>query len=1801
MILPSIAPSTGGKGLATGLEHRFRYVARLSNNAGGQNGNSWVVTSLPYLHYSSQTIEDMPAKVVLMGGGGAQWEWVEGTGYRGLFGTKRRLSAAGADFRLFEPDGGTSTFHGPDETANLRGRLKGSVDALGVATTVAYDANHRIVSEIRTDSQTGDEAGLFYAFATDGPHTGRILSVEKRLVRDGVGHPLRRWLFAYHSGGDAAGSLNDLKTAEEQVWDAAASAWAGAGKRYFRYYKANSSIGFVHGLRYVLDADGYARLSALGLDPESVALVPDAVLADFASEFYEYDASKRPSKVVKRAGTETSLFDRLQGDGDPGRNWARREVETRPDGAAQTTYLNRAGRPVLKILQSGGNAWAEYWEYDADDRETLHATPASIASFAEPADADENFSVTLKTAAGRIGTRDYYPESEGGEGSAPGYLKEEAVQEGSSGTPVKQRTLTYVERTVGGASVYRVANSTVYRDSAGGGGSPATTANAYTWRGSSFAVLQHTVTPPVVSTGENGTGATTTQDTVYDDYGNARWRKNERGRIDYAMHDRITGALRFRIEDADTALLEGVPSGWSTPGGFGSARRTDCESDLLGRATLVLGPAHLVPTKNAEGAVVAVPTRRAEFGVYLDTVREVRSARGGSTSGGLYTLGTVKRSRFNFANDEIETIEAARACACGPLSPSEAFPQSSWKRWRREFFNAAAYREESRVWHVIPATGEGFENVNYYSTRYGRDAMGRENRVAAPGGTLVRTVHDPRGLALSEWTGTDDTGATDDDPTGDGAPGNNLVLVTGNTYDGGNGNLIRRVRPVDSDSANDREELFDHDFRDRFVGEQHNDGTHAYFVRLTLDNLGQVVQTDHYHTGVISGNLTARSKAYFDARRRNYKDETYSVDPGTGAVGHALVGQRWHDASGNIVKETFQGSEGFVKRAFDAFEREIRSYTACNPSGGSNDGNPASDTVVEQGETLYDAAGNTVMLTAWQRFHDATGTGPLNGPSGAQPRARRSFLARWCDAIGRETTRADYGTHGGAALARPEVPPAASVTVLVTRTIHADTGEAAAIIAPDGTENRWKRDAIGREVETVENFKDAAPAADVNRTVRFGYHPSGNLETLTLVNDVTGDQTTRWIYGTTLEDSAVATGHLLRAKIYPGGDRTDHAYNRQGEGVRKEDGNGTVHEYLRDKMGRMRHDCVTALGPDTDDTVKRISTEYDPKRPSLVSKVSSHDDAEPGEGDVLNEVAKAYDGFGQEIGDSQEHEGEVDGNTPKVLYSHADGSSGNTARRTSITYPNGRQVNLGYGASDSITDLLSLVKDIAIDGEMGKKAEYIRVGLGRFVEITLPEPDVKMSMLRPGGGSDGDSGDPYDGFDRFGRVQQIRWEKITGGAILDGWKWGYDQASNRTWRKNLVAASGQDEAYGYDGLHQVIRDAVGTLNTNRTAIGGIPGEEEDFAYDPTGNWLGYRKDEGGATVLDQTRANNKDNQLVQIDGSSALLAYDRAGNATKVPPGVGGNWSKYFQPVWDAWNRIVEVKDENGATTQRNAYDGLTRRITKEAGGVVVHIYWSDRWKPLEERLDSETTAARSYLWGERPGHRDELILRDRDTDGNGILDERLYVTMDYFNGMAILGDGGEVMERYGFSAFGVRRAMAPNFSPRSTSLYAWDFGFQGHILDAETGWYNYGYRFYVPLLGRWPSRDPIEERGGLNLYCMTSNDPVGRLDFLGALELPSLVKDLNQIMLPWHGCSLAAKGANAIKACCAENSCKEPCLECCRTRMRNYSISFGLAASINPFCAIWGADQLANAERACISCCNEKKSTQPPDCCKSD
>ena len=68
---------------------------------------------------------------------------------------------------------------------------------------------------------------------------------------------------------------------------------------------------------------------------------------------------------------------------------------------------------------------------------------------------------------------------------------------------------------------------------------------------------------------------------------------------------------------------------------------------------------------------------------------------------------------------------------------------------------------------------------------------------------------------------------------------------------------------------------------------------------------------------------------------------------------------------------------------------------------------------------------------------------------------------------------------------------------------------------------------------------------------------------------------------------------------------------------------------------------------------------------------------------------------------------------------------------------------------------------------------------------------------------------------------------------------------------------------------------------------------------------------------------------------------------------------------------------------------------------------------------------------------------------------------------------------------------------------------------------------FYNSSTGRWLSRDPIGERGGVNLYQFVRNSTVDRTDRLGL--------DINVITGPVHCDLCGGKVYNSQKACCRQ------------------------------------------------------------------
>ena len=87
-------------------------------------------------------------------------------------------------------------------------------------------------------------------------------------------------------------------------------------------------------------------------------------------------------------------------------------------------------------------------------------------------------------------------------------------------------------------------------------------------------------------------------------------------------------------------------------------------------------------------------------------------------------------------------------------------------------------------------------------------------------------------------------------------------------------------------------------------------------------------------------------------------------------------------------------------------------------------------------------------------------------------------------------------------------------------------------------------------------------------------------------------------------------------------------------------------------------------------------------------------------------------------------------------------------------------------------------------------------------------------------------------------------------------------------------------------------------------------------------------------------------------------------------------------------------------------------------------------------------------------------------------------------------------------------------------------YRFSTKYQDIESGLLYYGYRYYQVSNGRWLSRDPIEETGGLNLYGYVSNNPTDFVDGDGRMAVAAGTlagAEIGTLILPGVGTVIGA------------------------------------------------------------------------------
>ena len=215
-------------------------------------------------------------------------------------------------------------------------------------------------------------------------------------------------------------------------------------------------------------------------------------------------------------------------------------------------------------------------------------------------------------------------------------------------------------------------------------------------------------------------------------------------------------------------------------------------------------------------------------------------------------------------------------------------------------------------------------------------------------------------------------------------------------------------------------------------------------------------------------------------------------------------------------------------------------------------------------------------------------------------------------------------------------------------------------------------------------------------------------------------------------------------------------------------------------------------------------------------------------------------------------------------------------------------------------------------------------------------------------------------------------------------------------------------------------------------------------------------------------------QVVREDGKNYACAYDTANQLTNV------------------------VRTADNARVLSARYDALGRRVEaiRADGTVDRYIYFPGSFLVLAV-LDGSNAVKEIYTRG--PDFSSSL---DGAGGIGGILactyafGETYYSHADIMGNVIALTDAsGSVAATFRYTPFGEVLARTGPFTPR--------YQFSTKEFSSRTGLNYYGYRYYAPRLGRWMTRDPIEEDGGANLYNYLGNASLNNWDGLGLRGLP--------------------------------------------------------------------------------------------------
>lgn len=310
--------------------------------------------------------------------------------------------------------------------------------------------------------------------------------------------------------------------------------------------------------------------------------------------------------------------------------------------------------------------------------------------------------------------------------------------------------------------------------------------------------------------------------------------------------------------------------------------------------------------------------------------------------------------------------------------------------------------------------------------------------------------------------------------------------------------------------------------------------------------------------------------------------------------------------------------------------------------------------------------------------------------------------------------------------------------------------------------------------------------------------------------------------------------------------------------------------------------------------------------------------------------------------------------------------------------------------------------------------------------------------------------------------------------------------------------------YGYDVAGNILSSTVGNLITSRTInsvnqitnrTGDVPNANGTMTIQGSVNKLAQVKVNG--VIVGVT--NNAFTTTLNVTTQTNLIpiqAKDGSGNVTNSTLTMSGQYYDYDLNgnmlgnglpgrtyEWDAANRCVAINQ--GTHRTELSYDGLNREVKRV------------------EKENGIATGTSQFVWCgfERCEEQDGIgdAIKQFYAQGVKVSASNYYYTRDHLGSIREVTDtNGQVVARYDYDPFGQRVKLSGVFDA--------DFGYTGYFTRVQ--WSDLTFaplRIYSPELGRFISRDPIGEDGGLNLYEYVRNNSVNHTDPLGLQDIPTM------------------------------------------------------------------------------------------------